>query len=219
MSSGLTLNANYTWSKSIDDASDVGSTFSETNIPQDVRKVRAEKALSSFDHRHRFVFSYSWQIPFSRQQKWMNGWTVTGLGSFQTGAPFTVILPTDNANIGAGPAQRPNLIANPNKNAPHTGTHWFNTAAFHMPAPFTFGSAGRNAVLGAGESNVDFSLIKDTVLKENSARLQFRAEVFNIFNHTNFADAPGRTAFTPGFGQYTVAENPRQVQLAVKILF
>jgi hypothetical protein len=65
MSSRLTLNANYTWSKSIDDASDVASTFSETNIPQDVRNVRAEKALSSFDHRHRFVFSYSWQIRFA----------------------------------------------------------------------------------------------------------------------------------------------------------
>src|SRR5262249_45519323 len=189
------------------------------NIPQDVRDVRAERALSSFDHRHRFVFSYSWQIPLHFHRRWAEGWTVTGLGSFQTGAPFTVILPTDNANIGTGPAQRPNLIANPNANAPHTATQWFNTAAFQMPAPFTFGSSGRNNVIGAGESNVDFALIKDTAIKESSARLQFRAEVFNILNHTNFADAPGRTAFTPAFGQYTAAENPRQVQLALKLLF
>jgi hypothetical protein len=215
---GLTFNANYTWSKSIDDASDVGTTFSETNIPQDVRNVRAEKALSSFDHRHRFVFSYSWQLPLRHPGKLTQGWSITGLGSFQSGAPFTVILPTDNANIGAGPAQRPNLIADPNANAPHSADQWFNTAAFRMPAPFSFGTAGRNVVFAAGEKNVDFSLIKDTVLKE-SRRLQFRAEVFNILNHTNFADVPGRTAFTPTFGRYTAAENPRQVQLALKLLF
>jgi hypothetical protein len=210
LSRGLSFNANYTWSKSIDDASDVGTTFSETNIPQDVRNVRAERALSSFDHRHRFVFSYSYQLK--------HGWMLTGLGSFQSGAPFTVILPTDNANIGAGPAQRPDLTGNPNADAPHTVDQWFNTSAFRMPALFTFGSAGRNVVFAAGESNVDFSLIKDTVVKEKT-KLQFRAEVFNILNHTNFADVPGRTAFTPGFGRYTSAENPRQVQLALKVLF
>ena len=73
-------------------------------------------------------------------------------------------------------------------------------------------------MFAAGESNVDFSLIKDTAVKEN-AKLQFRAEVFNILNHTNFADVPGRTAFTPTFGRYTSAENPRQIQLALKFLF
>jgi hypothetical protein len=218
LSRGLTLNVNYTWSKSIDDASDVGTTFSETNIPQDVSNVRAERALSSFDHRHRLVFSYSYQLPFRRVGRLTQGWTLTGLGSFQSGAPFTIILPTDNANIGAGPAQRPDLIGDPNANAPHTVDRWFNTAAFAMPAPFTFGSAGRNVVFAAGESNVDFSLIKDTAVKEN-AKLQFRAEVFNILNHTNFADVPGRTAFTPTFGRYTSAENPRQIQLALKLLF
>lgn len=219
MSRGLTVNANYTWSKSIDDASDVGTTFSESNIPQDVRNVRSERALSSFDHRHRLVFSYSWQVPFRSRRRWAEGWTMTGLGSFQTGAPFTVILPTDNANIGTGPAQRPNSVANPNSSAPHTADQWFKTAAFQMPAPFTFGSAGRNVVIGAPEGNIDFSLIKETGIKESRARLQFRAEVFNILNHTNFADAPGRIAFTPTFGQYTTAENPRQVQFALKVLF
>ncbi len=218
LSSGLTLNANYTWSKSIDDASDVGTTFSETNIPQDVRNVRAERALSSFDHRHRLVFSYSYQLPFRRTGRLTQGWTVNGLGSFQSGAPFTIILPTDNANIGTGPAQRPDLVGDPNAGAPHTVDQWFNTAAFAMPAPFTFGSAGRNVVFAADESNVDFSLIKDTAVKEH-AKLQFRAEVFNILNHTNFADVPGRTAFTPTFGRYTSAENPRQIQMALKLLF
>jgi len=227
LSRGFSFNANYTWSKSMDDASDVGTTFSETNIPQNVYDIRAEKALSSFDHRHRFVFSYSYDLPVGKGHalnpqgfagKLLDGWTVTGLGSIQSGAPFTVILPTDNANIGAGPAQRPNLVGDPNANALHTAQQWFNTGAFAMPAQLTFGNAGRNVVFAAGERNVDFSLIKDTAIKE-STRLEFRAEVFNLFNHTNFADVPGRTAFTATFGQYTSAENSRQIQLALKFLF
>src|SRR5262249_8696855 len=75
---GLSFNANYTWSKSIDDASDVGSTFAETNIPQDVRNVRAERALSSFDHRHRLVVSYAYEFPF-RRSRLAEGWAITGL--------------------------------------------------------------------------------------------------------------------------------------------
>ena len=143
---------------------------------------------------------------------------MTGLGSLQSGAPFTVILPADIANIGAGPAQRPNLIADPNVNAPHTAQQWFNTAAFQMPSAFTFGSSGRNVVFAAPEKNLDVSLSKEAQLKE-SARLQFRVEAFNVFNHTNFADVPGRTAFTSTLGQYAAAENPRQIQLAMKLLF
>ena len=218
MSGGLRFDASYTWSKSIDDASDVGTTFAETNIPQDVRNVRAEKAISSFDHRHRLVFSYSYQLPLGKRRRILQGWTLTGLGSFQSGAPFTVILPDDNANIGTGPAQRPNLIGDPNRNAPRSADQWFNTAAFQMPAPFTFGTAGRNVVFAAPESNVDVSLMKETGVKEN-ARVQFRCEVFNVLNHTNFADFPGRIAFTPTFGRYTSAQNPRQIQLALKLLF
>ena len=224
---GIGLNMNYTWSKSMDDASDVGSTFSETNIPQDVRNVRAERALSSFDHRQRLVFSYSYQLPLGKGHafdpagfagKMVGGWTVNGLGSAQSGAPFTVILPGDTANIGAGPAQRPNLIGDPNADAPHTARQWFNTSAFQTPTQFTFGSAGRNVVLGDDEVNTDLSLIKDTPVGER-AQAQFRFELFNLLNHTNFADVPGRTLGTQTFGSYSAAENPRQIQFALKLSF
>lgn len=225
LSSGLSLNANYTWSKSLDDASDVGSTFAEVNIPQDVRNVRAEKALSSFDHRHRAVFSFSYAIPVGRSldprglaSKLVSGWTVTGLGSAQSGAPFTVVLPTDNANIGAGPSQRTNLIADPNANAPHTPQQWFNTAAFQMPAQFTFGNAARNVTVGDNEVSADVSVHRNIPVSERT-RLEFRTEIFNLFNHTNFADVPGKIAFTPTFGRYTSAQNSRQVQFALKLLF
>ena len=213
---GLSVNASYTWSKSIDDASDVGSTFAETNIPQDVRNVRAEKALSSFDHRHRVVFSFSYALPFSG--KLAKGWTVAALGSAQSGAPFTVMIPTDNANIGAGPSQRPDLRGDPNVNAPRTAERWFDTAAFSMPPQFRFGNAGRNIVFGDNEVNIDLGLHKDTAISDRT-RVQFRAEIFNLFNRTNFADVPGRIAFTPAFGRYSSALNSRQAQLALKLLF
>lgn len=221
LSHGMAFNANYTLSKSMDDASDVGSTFAEANIPQDVYDTRNERALSSFDHRHRFVFSYSYALPFDARGfagKLANGWIIAGLGSAQSAAPFNVILPTDNANIGAGPSQRPDVVGDPNANAPQTAQQWFNTSAFRMPAPFTFGNAGRNIVYGDNEVNVDVSLLKDTSINERM-RLQFRTEFFNVFNHTNFADTPGRTAFTPTFGRYTSALNARQIQFALKLLF
>lgn len=220
-SRGMALNANYTLSRSMDDASDVGSTFAEANIPQNVYDTRNERAVSSFDRRHRFVFSYSYALPFHSSgvaRKLVEGWTLTGLGSAQSAAPFNVVLPTDNANIGAGPSQRPDVVGNPNKNAPQTAEQWFDTSVFRMPAAFTFGNAGRNITYADNEVNVDLSLLKDTPINERM-RVQFRTEVFNIFNHTNFADTPGRTAFTPAFGRYSSALNARQIQFALKLLF
>lgn len=226
-SKGFTLDSNYTWSKSIDDASDPGGTAHESNIPQNVYDQNAEKGLSSFDHRHRFVFTYSYELPFGpghaiHPQGWKGklaeGWSLSGIGTFQTGAPITINLPNDNANIGAGPAQRPNLIANPNLSSGRSAQRWFNTTAFQMPARFTFGNAGRNVVFEAGETSVDFSVIKNTVLKE-STRLEFRAEIFNLPNHTNFVGAPGRIINTPNFARLFNAGPSRQAQFALKLLF
>jgi hypothetical protein len=209
LSNRLAVNANYTWSKATDAASSPGPTFSETNFPQDVRFRKAEEALSSFDHRHRLALSFNYDLP--------GGISILGFGTFQSGAPFTVNIPTDNANIGAGPAQRPDVLRNPNISN-QTPERWFDTSAFVNPAPFTFGNAGRNIVIGDGLANLDLSAVKQFKLNE-SLNLQLRGEFFNSLNHTNFADAPGRTAFTPSFGRYFAAENPRQVQIAVKLLF
>ncbi|MEQ1947521.1 MAG: TonB-dependent receptor [Bryobacteraceae bacterium] len=209
LKAGIGVNANYTWSKATDVASSPGATFSETNFPQDVYNRRAEYALSSFDHRHRLATSFTWQLPM--------GFALQGLATMQTGAPFTVNLPTDNANIGAGPAQRPDVLRDPNTGA-KTPDRWFDTSAFVMPKQFSFGNAGRNIVFGDGLVNLDISAQKIFRIREQVS-LQLRGEVFNVLNNTNFADAPGRIAFTSGFGRYFSAENPRQVQIALKLLF
>ncbi len=209
LSNRMSVNANYTWSKSMDVASSPGATFSETNFPQDVRFRRAEKAPSSFDHRHRLALSFNYDLP--------GGISILGFGVFQSGAPFTINIPTDNANIGAGPAQRPDVLRNPNLDV-QTPQRWFDTSAFVMPAPYTFGNAGRNIVWGDGLTSVDLSAVKQFKLRDRFT-LQLRGEFFNALNNTNFADAPGRTAFTPNFGRYFAAENPRQIQIALKLLF
>ena len=121
-------------------------------------------------------------------------------------------------SIGPGPAQRPNLIRNPNFKKGETADHWFDTDAFTMPAPFTFGNAGRNIVYEDGETNVDLSLTKQFKLSE-AAGLEFRAEIFNAFNFLNFVGAPGRIAFTPNFGRLFNAGPSRQVQVGLKLTF
>jgi hypothetical protein len=127
-----------------------------------------------------------------------------------------VNISSDQANIGAGPAQRPNMSRDPN-NGPKTPGEWFNTSRFSLPALFTFGNAPRNAVIGPGLTEFDLSLQKDFGLTE-SAKLQFRAEAYNLFNHPNF-NIPNRTAFTANFGKISSAQDARQLQFALRLVF
>jgi hypothetical protein len=224
---GLGINGNYTWSKSMDPASSPGATFFETNIPQDPSCRACEKALSSFDHRHRLVFSTTYDLPAGPGHAFdpggalgalLGGWRVSGIGAIQTGAPFSVNLPSDNANTGNAPQQRPNVIRDPNLKSGKTPERWFDTGAFVMPAQFTYGNAGRNIVYADGYTNFDFSLAKEFKFNE-ARRLEFRTEIFNLTNHTNFDQAPGRIAFTPNFGRYFSALNPRQMQFGLRFMF
>jgi hypothetical protein len=218
---GLMFDASWTWSHSIDDASDPGTTLNETNLPQNVYDLTSEKASSSFDHRHRVVVSFIYQLPLARKP---NGWRHALLGQWraggnftaQSGAPFTVNLSSDQANIGAGPAQRPNTLGDPN-NGPKNPQAWFDTSVFSLPAQYTFGNAPRNAVIGPGLQEFDLSLQKDIRLRE-ATKLQFRAEAYNLFNHANFS-IPNRTAFTANFGRISSAQDSRQFQIALKLAF
>ena len=220
---GLAFSANYTLSKAIDDASDPGATSFETNLPQNVRDMAAERALASFDHRHRLVGNITYALPsFARSTSgWAamlaSGWQLNAIATFQSGAPFTVNLGTDRANIGSGPAQRPDAVCDPNQNAPHTAAEWFNTTCFALPAPFTFGNAERNSVLSPGYANVDVAVAKDLRLA-NDARLELRWEIFNVFNRANF-DVPNRIFGTPNFGRIFSALPARQMQIGVKLQF
>ena len=221
LAKGLMFDANWTWSHSIDDSSDPGATFNETNLPQNVNNLGAEKASSSFDHRHRVVVSFIYELPLPKDSgRWIEAifgqWQAGGSFTAQSGAPFTVNLASDQANIGAGPAQRPNGAGNPN-DGPRTPGQWFNTSVFSLPPLYSFGNAPRNAIIGPGLEEFDFSLQKNIPVRDR-ARLQFRAEAYNLLNHPNF-NIPNRIAFTPNFGAISSAMDSRQLQLALKLTF
>ena len=143
--------------------------------------------------------------------------------TLQSGAPFTVNLPNDNANNGTPVnSQRPNFVCDPN-NGPRTPGKWFNTTYFSQPAAFTYGNVGRNTVLGPGLDNFDATIQKQFPLRE-SLNLQFRLDIFDFFNHPNF-NAPigsGRTFSTAAnspFGSITSAQDPREMQFSLRLAF
>jgi hypothetical protein len=209
------FNVNYTLSTSKDDASSPGATESEVNLPQNVRNLfgpGGEWALSSFDHRHQFVANGTYELPFSK------GWRVTTIFTAQSGAPFTVNLGVDQANIGSGPAQRPDQLSDPNlPGGRRNADAWFDTSAFALPAQYTFGTAPRNSVLGPGFANVDLAVAKTWALGE-PGRLEFRWEIFNLLNRTNF-DVPNRTFGNPNFGKIFSAKSPREMQAGLRLSF
>ncbi len=228
LSRGLSTLASYTWSKSIDDASNFFSSAGDPNFPQNSYNVAAERGRSNFDVAHRLSVSYSYALPFHRSgggldAKLVNGWETFGILTLQSGRPFTVALLSEIDNSGTGRSilgfgnnDRPNLIANPELSNPTTD-RWFNTSAFAFPAPGTFGNAGRNILDGPGYQNFNASLVKNTALTEG-VNLQFRVETFNFFNHPNF-NLPDNFLGSPTFGRISSARDPRHIQFGLKLLF
>jgi len=239
---GVSFLGSYTFSKSIDDASSFNLTGSaakpvagENDLAQDPFNLRAERGLSLFDARHRFVFSYQWELPFWKQprgwyQQAFGGWQLNGIASVTSGTPFTVFDSHDNSVQGSAPeitgfsANRPNLVPGQNPNAgPKTASAWFNANAFQAitqdpNSPVQqFGSAGRNIAQGPGYANWDFSAFKNIRVMEGK-ELQFRAELFNVLNHTNFR-LPDSDISSPTFNHILAAQSPRLVQFALKFLY
>ena len=228
LTAGLSALASYTWSKSIDDASNFFSSAGDPNFPQNSYDVRAERGLSNFDVRHRLSVSYAYDIPSRRFEQRalravLGGWQTFGILTFQTGRPFTVaLLPDfDNSNtgqsiLGFGANDRPNVVGNPHVGHA-TPDSWFNTAAFAVPPYGSFGNAGRNILDGPLLQTVNFSLVKNMSVREGMS-LQFRAETFNFLNRPNF-DLPDIFVGSPTFGHILSAQSPRHIQFGLKLLF
>lgn len=226
---GLTLLASYTFSRAIDTASSTNDSTSGTQkFPQDPRNLREEKGLADFHRKHQFSASFNYELPFGRKRAFLSdakgltqillgGWQVNGIITLLSGRPFT---PQYNANASNAGNQRPNLVGDPFANVP--AGLFFNPAAFAAPIATPsdlnlYGSLGRNTLIGPSFKDVDLSALKNFRLTER-VKLQFRAEVFNAFNHPNFHIPEFRLDF-PNAGQFNDVEEGREWQFALKLIF
>ena len=219
---GLSLLAAYTLGKSTDDASGFFTSAGDPNFPQNSLDPGAEEGRSSFDIRHRLSVSFAYALPFAGNA-WLEDWELQGVATFQSGRPFTVAIRPDldnsntgRSNLGFGYNDRPNVNGDPSLSNPSADL-WFNTSAFSLPPFGSFGNAGRNILDGPGYENINLAVIKYVGLP-GTARLQLRAEAFNLLNHTNL-DLPDAFFGSPTFGRILSAGSPRRFQFGVRALF
>jgi hypothetical protein len=226
---GLVARVAYTWSKAIDNGSDARFI-----VPANSYDMRRERGRADFDARHVFVTGLSYEIPAWRAlpSRLAEGWSLNSFITAHTGLPIDIRAGSNVSNSFDG-ADRVDLVGNPFAGvlqpANTTTRAFFNPAAFARPATGTFGNLGRNVFSGPDFGTVDFSVFKTTKLREHTA-LQFRVEIFNLFNRANFANPGTSLAAATSFGIITNTRNgggapgigpgePRSAQLALKLLF
>jgi len=242
-SHGLQYEAAYTFAHALDNASSASLGSVNNGDFRDQRFPNAEYGNADFDVRHRFVFSYVYDLPFGRGRMFaknasgfvnqvLGNWQMSGVFSAATGNYYTAtdIVSVSNSDCGGTVGfncARPNLVGNPNASPCVPGT-LFNTCAFaDNNVQGTFGNAGRNIIQGPGYKTWDTSLVKQFPIREQM-HLEFRAEFFNILNHTNFlfgqfgAISAEPTPLELGqsqFGYPLAARDPREIQFALKFYF
>jgi Carboxypeptidase regulatory-like domain len=237
---GFQFRGNYTYSKNLDDGS-AWNTSVSVNTPAFVEfplQPKLDWGPAAIDVRNAASVNGSYELPFGPQKRFLNnsptfvnilaaGWTTSAIVTVQSGFPFTPQLgynPTGNGDT-RNPV-RPNW--NPNFTGtlyPHTRAEYFNPAAFLPPANGTYGNVSRDALTGPGLSELDFSATKNAHLTERLG-LQFRAEFFNILNHTNFITpnevvyASATSGISPTAGVITsTSTTSRQIQFGAKLQF
>ncbi len=223
LSSGLAFLASYTWSKSLDIQSEGQSGSIET-----IYNLSREWGPSDFNRSQLFVFSANYQLPFGSGKKYLTtgnrftraafgNWNLGGILTLDSGQPYDIVAGGDIANVGGG-SQRAQVVGNPNSGFTQSRLEWFNVNAFALPAIYTFGNEGRNNLTGPPLKNLDFITYKNFPFTERMS-LQFRAEFFNIFNHTNFG-LPDTNVQDSAFGTINgTASAPREIQFALKLSF
>jgi hypothetical protein len=233
-SSGLSFLAAYTWSKLIDDVSTTVGFLGQASTRQDAYNRAAERAIGSQDIAHRFVASFVYDLPIGRGKSlgrdwsgplnWvLGGWQFNGIVQFQSGVPMLITQGANNVGL-FNPSQRPTWNGkDPNLEGSKAEklARWFDTSAFSITPAFTFGNTPRvmpNLRMD-GEKNFDLSLFKNNYFNEGKWNVQFRAEFFNAFNRVRFA-GPGGAYDSGNFGVVGGQGNgPRQIQLALKLIF
>jgi len=232
-SGGLSVLINYTWSKSLDDLPwNMGIAGPTVGLASPVPwyvggRHQYDRGPSEFDHRHRFVTSYVWDLPKLAKANLFirtvaGGWQFTGILSYNTGLPLTIASGQDQSRTATN-TDRANYIGGPVYGGNACGStapcvNYLVKGAFIQPALGTLGSVGKGMLYGPGLFNWDTGLFKEFPFVENRLRLQFRAEYFNTTNKANFNN-PNVAINSGGFGTVTGSLDPRIGQLALKLLF
>jgi len=224
MSGGLDLRVEYTWAKALTDAWEVGGA---TNA-QISNFRNLDKDHTSFDVRNRAVVSALWDIPYGRGRAFgsgisraadmaLGGWTITAIATFSNGTPFLMSSP--NTTGSPFVVHRPNRLADGDLDSVdlRENFQFLDTSAFVTPDSGFFGTSSRTPLHGPGINNWDIGIQKFFPIKEDF-KVQFRAEMFNAFNHAQFNNPISNTG-NPNFGLVNSARAPRVVQFALKVLF
>jgi hypothetical protein len=228
MRAGISFLGAWTYSHSIDNSSGTGSEGVQTPY-----NLNLNRGNSTFDVRHSAVLSWTFELPFGKGKRFLHdanaaldavagGWQLNSIDTFQTGTPFTPTMSSSNLNAGTG-GQWPNRIASGVLSDP-TINRWFDINAFVAPPQYVYGNSGRNQLFGPGTRQLDLSAFKNFHFSRDQAmRLQFRAEMFNIFNTPQFNN-PGSSIGNLSAGIITSAGQPplfqrtsREIQLALKL--
>jgi len=224
VSNSFSFEANYTWSKSIDEFSADPTPGQGTSIIPYSR--RANRGVSDFDIPHRFVMSYVWSLPrlsksYTFVRNTLGGWESSGFWTMQKGIPFSIVSGTDRSLSGLG-IDYADLVGNPYLDTGRSRNdrinQYFNTAAFAPNGPGTFGTSPRNVLRGPGSVNFDLALMKKFPIREK-ANVQFRSEFFNAFNKPNFGAPYNNLSVSNRFGRIESAGSPRIVQFGLKLNF
>jgi hypothetical protein len=234
---GFQMSHAYTWSHAIDNNSGIPGGVVGLNTSSRIVDARADRGNANFDVRHRYVMTYVYELPFWKTQaglraRLLGGWNVSGITSFQTGLPFNITEPNDRCLCASG-AQRPDYLGgdvqffDPRSNAavPGKPNAWFDPTPFRRVGTGNsfalgagrFGTFGRNVFHGPGVDNWDFAASKRVAITE-AQRLEFRAELLNLFNHAQFVNPVSNIA-DADFGRVRDTHDPRIAQLSLRLSF
>jgi hypothetical protein len=227
LSNGLAYLVSYTWSKAID-IGDSGWYGLEGFSVQNPYAFNNDRSVAGFDVPQLLSVSLLYELPVGPGNRFnpsnrvlshvVGNWQTNVISSIYSGVPFNLRVPGDIANTGNSGYERPNYVGGDPTLANPTPQKWFNTSAFAVPAPFTFGNAGRFILRNDGTSNFDISIFRKFRITEAKS-MEFRSEMFNAFNTPTYS-APNGNISSSRFGQVTgTANRPRQIQFALKLLF
>lgn len=220
-SEGFSLQSGFTWNRSFSDG--------YRGEPSNPRNLQAERAVAGFNVSKRFFMNYIIDLPFGRGRslstawagklRWLlEGWHLSGITSIEEGRPFNPTLRGDPNNDGVS-ADRPDRVGSGRlESSQRSIDQWFDVDAFAAPADFAFGNSGRNILLDPGEVTWDISVSKQTKVSDDGGLVEFRVQLFNAFNHTNF-ESPDSTFGTSNFGKIFEAKRAREIEIALKYSF